>query len=320
MTDTRKFQFKKSKMSVHAWDDILNLHSTYFLSEFNRSNATSSHWDNFRKFQSVSISKDEIDVHGFGFGDYENTKKLSFFRKMVNFPMTLGSHLVLALIPSKIRSAVRYVAVSTSRSINPDFARLAKSLHMISSTVPDFKSKKRIAIIGDGFGTFGSILATINPHVTIVQINLGRQLLFDYLFMVTSHPTRKHKVLKSLSEVQEGNINYLPAEALTTLDAEIDVFISSESFQEMDMNVIGSYFELMRTQSIQTFLYCANRMSKVLPDGEVIEMEKYGWSLNDINLSINSHWWLNWGIKRRPPFLFKMDGRIQERITIISTN
>ena len=232
--------------------------------------------------------------------------------------MLLVSEIVLAQAPANIRSAVRKVASSTSRSINPDFVRLAKSLQMVSSTVPDFENKKRVAIIGDGFGTFGALLASLHPNITIFQINLGRQLLFDYLFMVSSHPQSKHRILHSINEVIEGEINYLPAELVSCLDANIDVFISIESFQEMNLETIKDYFELMRSQSAPTFLYCANRVSKKLPDGKLIELEKYGWSINDIHLSISSRWWLNWGIKRRPPFIFKMDGRIEERITKMS--
>lgn len=318
MTDTRKFQFNRSKISAQAWTNALLLHSTFFLGEKIQSSATSSHWSKYSNNQIVTISEDHIQVHGFGFGDYENSKNLNLMRKIINFPMTLGSNLVLTLTNRRIRSAVRRLAVSTSRSINPDFARLANSLQMISSKVPEFDGKKRIAIIGDGFGTLGSILSTTSPDVTIVQINLGRQLLFDYLFMVTSHPMRRHKILKSLAEIDEGSINYLPAELLSSFDAKIEVFISSESFQEMDIKTIELYFELMRFQSTPTFLYCANRVSKELPDGTVIEIEKYGWSLNDIHLSTKSHWWLNWGIKRRPPFVFKMDGRIEERVTLLS--
>ena len=320
MTDTRTFIFKRNEMPVQAWADVLLLHTTFFLGEKTRTIATSSHWAKYSNDQMVSISEDEILVHGFGFGDYENSKSIHFFRKIINFPMTLGSNLVLALTSSRIQRAVRCLAITTSRSINPDFARLANSLQMISSRVPEFESKKRIAIIGDGFGTLGSLLADINSNVTIVQINLGRQLLFDYLFMNTSHPMRRHKILRSLSEVDEGAVNYLPAEFLATYDAKIDLFISSESFQEMDMITVRKYFELMRFQNTQTFLYSANRVSKKLPDGQVIEMEKYGWSVNDDHLSIASHWWLNWGIKRRPPFVFKMDGRIEERITGLGKN
>jgi hypothetical protein len=318
MTDTRAFIFKRNEMSAQAWVDILKFHSTFFSGEKTKSNATSSHWTKYSNDQIVSISEDGIQVHGFGFGDYENSKNLNFFHKIVNFPMTLGSNLVLALASSRIRRAVRCVSISTSRAINPDFARLANSLHMISSKLPDFESKKRIAIIGDGFGTLGSIIAAIKPNITIVQINLGRQMLFDYLFTITSHPMRRHKVLNSLSEIEEGSINYLPAELLSTYNAEIDLFISSASFQEMEIKTIELYFELMRVQSSPTFLYCANRVSKELPDGTVIEIEKYGWSLNDVHLSIESHWWLNWGIRRRPPFVFKMDGRLEERITLLS--
>ncbi len=318
MTENRKFQFKRSEISETAWIDILRLHKSYYTGESIPSRGTSSHWDAFSNFQSVSISFDEINLQGFGFGDYENSKNLSFSRKMVNFPMLLVSEIVLAQVPANIRSAVRKVASSTSRSINPDFARLAKSLQMVTSIVPDFENKKRVAIIGDGFGTFGALLASLIPNITIFQINLGRQLLFDYLFMVSSHPQSEHRILHSINEVIEGEINYLPAELVSCLDANIDVFISIESFQEMNLETIKDYFELMRSQSAPTFLYCANRVSKKLPDGKLIELEKYGWSINDIHLSISSRWWLNWGIKRRPPFIFKMDGRIEERITKIS--
>ncbi len=318
LNNSRVFQFAREGISDRAWSDLLLLHNNYFLSDLPHSTATSSHWIKYGRYQRVDIQRDLISVNGLGFGDYENLGKLSTFQKLINMPMVLASRLVLACFPSVYRNATRSVAKSSFRQINPDFVRLTKSLQTISATVPDFGNKKRVAIIGDGFGTFGALLASLYPNTTIVQINLGRQLLFDYLFMVTSHPKREHRILQSLNEIIEGEINYLPAELVSCLDADIEVFISSASFQEMNLETIKDYFCLMRSQSQRTFLYCANRVSKKLPDGELIELEKYGWSLNDTHLSNSSPWWLNLGIKRRPPFIFKMDGRIEERITEIA--
>jgi len=318
MANSRMFQWDRRNISVNAWRDINQLHESYFLSDLPKSSATSSHWAKYSSYQIVVISSDQILANGVGFGDYENNENLSFFRRLINIPMALASQIALVKAPLGHRDAVKSIAKSTCRQINPDFVRLSKSLQMISSVVPDIENRKRVAIIGDGFGTLGSLFATLYPNMTIIQINLGRQLLFDYLFMVSSHPTKNHRLLESLNEIVEGEINYLPAEIISCLDAKIDVFVSSESFQEMNMKTIRAYFELMRFQSAPTFLYCANRVSKELPDGEIVELEKYGYSINDVHLSINSHWWLNWGIKRRPPYIFKMDGDIEERITVIS--
>ena len=318
MVNSRLFQFTRSNLSERAWRDVLLLHKNYFLAGSPQSTSSSSHWAKYSSYSTVTICEEKIFVSGIGFGDYENYENLSFISKIINMPMALFSRIVLAQTPSVYRNAVKSIAKSTSRQINPDFVRLSRSLLMISSTVPDFENKKRIVIIGDGFGTFGALLSTLYPKMTRVQINLGRQLLFDYLFMVSSHPMREHRILSSLNEIVEGDVNYLPAEEVDSLNANIDVFVSSESFQEMNIKNIREYFELMRAQSTPTFLYCANRVSKKLPDGKIIELEKYGWSINDVHLSTNSHWWLNWGIRRRPPFIFKMDGRVEERITAIS--
>ncbi len=317
MSKHRTFQFQRSEFSDQKWESILALHEQFFSGGSDSRVATSSHWVKLSEHQRVSITEDEILLSGYGFGDYENSANLSIFRKFANVPMTLSSKAALLLIPRRIRRAVQSVASLTSRPINPDFVRLANSLKMITLIIPEFGGMKTIAIIGDGFGTLGSILMFINPKSTVLQVNLGRQLLFDYLFMLKVHPHRTHKVLNSLSEIEEGSVNYLPAELVSSLEAGIDLFISSESFQEMNLNVIENYFQLMRFQGESTYLYSANRVSKALPDGEIIEIEKYPWSIDDVHLSIHSHWWLNWGIKRRPPFVFKMDGRIEERITLI---
>ena len=83
------------------------------------------------------------------------------------------------------------------------------------------------------------------------------------------------------------------------------------------MSVIENYFQLMCLQNESNFLYCANRVSNELPDGEITEIEEYPWSIDAVDLSIHSHWRLYWGIKRRPTFVHKTDRRLEERITVI---
>ena len=86
----------------------------------------------------------------------------------------------------------------------------------------------------------------------------------------------------------------------------------------MDIEIVNEYLNLIRKQDVISYLYSANRISKTLPDGSIIRKEDYGWSSHDEIIFERTPWWLNWGVRRRPPFLFRMDGKIDETLVQIS--
>ena len=118
--------------------------------------------------------------------------------------------------------------------------------------------------------------------------------------------------------VTNSGFNYLSADLLTCVDAGIELLVSSESFQEMNLESIHAYLHLMRSQSQRNFLYSANRVSKSLPDGRIICSQDYGLSKSDVLISKSSPWWLNFGIRRKPLYLFKMEGQIEELLVELS--
>ena len=88
-----------------------------------------------------------------------------------------------------------------------------------------------------------------------MQVNLGRSLLFDLVFSTKAQKLCTHELIQSLSNVRAQAFNYLPAEERDEVDAGIELFVSIESFQEMDIEIVNSYFKLMRIQSSNTFLF-----------------------------------------------------------------
>ena len=310
MNNSRVFDFDKNDFNS-TWLSISSLVTRYYGKKIDFSLQTSSHWKKYGMFQHAEISESYLSMQGIGFGDYENSTNLRARDKLRNFPPVLASRLAMFSLPRNLRRNIRKLAATTSREVNPDFIRLAKSAVNICVHIKDLQVK-RVMIIGDGYGTLACLLYELAPELTLVQVNLGRSLLFDLVFSTKAQKSCAHELIQSLSNVRTKAFNYLPAEEMDEVDAEIELFVSIESFQEMDIEIVNSYFKLMRIQSTNTYLYSANRVEKILPDESVIRKEDYGWSSNDKILYLRTPWWLNWGIRRRPPFIFRMDGLIEE--------
>jgi hypothetical protein len=305
------FFFDKKTITHKHFEHAKTLISRFYLSGVVSSNVTSSYWMNYRDTQTVQISANRIQAQGFGFGDYQNTDTLRFRDKVINFPIHLASRLQMRRLEPELRMSIESLASSTKRSLNPDFLRLAKIVRTLKNETM-MEGSKKIAIIGDGYGTLGSLISLMYPSHTIIHINLGRQLVFDFLFSVKAHQHREHKVISHLSEVKDNGFYYIPSEDLEVANGDLDIFISSASFQEMDMEVIEMYFKVMRAQSNDPYLYSANRVSKTLPDGSKINLKNYPWSQDDKVTVKRLPNWLNWGVRRRPPYVFRMDGKVEE--------
>jgi hypothetical protein len=279
---------------------------------------TSSHWKLYGKTQKADYDTDDIlSIQGVGFGDYEDRTKLNTFEQIKNLLPSITARLFLLHLPKEFRVIAKNLAAITDRTLNHDLVRLTKSAEIISRYINE-RQLNRVMIIGDGYGTLGSLLSKTHPELLIIQVNLGRSLLFDLAFSAKALRDKSHELIEDLSGIKLEAINYVPAEDIINIDIKIDLFISIESFQEMDSRVVQDYFSLMRMQSTDTFLYSANRLSKTLPDSSKIRKEDYGWLPSDNILFERNPWWLNWGIRRGPPFIFRMDGPIEETMVELS--
>ncbi len=313
------FNFFERDFTKENWKQIREVIKQFYLNSDEETGATSSHWLHFREFQKMSYQNEShLRVSGFGFGDYENRIEISLTRRLVNIPTKFASWLSFKFLPTDIQAAIISIARKTDRILNQDMIRLGKSLKSITGEITDLEGIRKVAIIGDGYGTFGSILMSIFPQITVVQVNLGRALLFDMLFSGKALPEKKHVFIEGLHAIEIGSCNYLPAESIKPENAEIDLFICIASLQEMNNQTISAYFNLMRVQSGASLTYFANRILKILPAGEVSNVQNYGWLDSDLILFQRNPYWLNWGVRRRPPFVFRMDGVIEERLVQMS--
>ena len=318
MRQTYNFSFKSTEFSEETWSALRSLVDEFYAPNKAYSGATSSHWQKYGQYQNAEFHNNEfLELKGLGFGDYENRHNLKFLNYLINIPMTFAVQICLMGLSKDLRTSIKDLAVKSKRVLNPDFLRLALLTQNISEYIKE-NAISKVMIVGDGFGTFGSILSKIHPELTIVQVNLGRTLIFDLAFSSISIPHKSHILVRDLPEVIDHAVNYLPAEDLHNIDQGIELFIAVESFQEMDIQTVQNYFKLMRLQTCPVFVYLVSRLTKILPDGTEVRLEEYGWSESDKTLFQRLSWYVNWGVRRRPPFIFRMDGKTEERLVSIS--
>ena len=221
-------------------------------------------------------------------------------------------------LPKSLRKGWRRIAKVTNRSQSADFVRIARSVKILAQKL-DSDAFAKVVIIGDGFGTTGQIIKEIFPKSSITFINLGRALVFDAAFTHCAFPNTSHLFLKeSFQDQSTADFNYIEAEELEKISCDGTLFINIASMQEMNQEVIMRYLELIRSQKGRTYFYCANRESKILPDGREIKFSEYGWSETDVVYFNSSPVWLQWILTRRPPFIRKLDGRILHKLIRIN--
>jgi len=314
------FRFYVAEFEPITWRNLNRLVDHYFDPNLGFSEVTSSHWRKYGEYQEAQIVSEEVLLlRGLGFGDYENRHEFQIRNYLINLPLIISTKVASHKLSKEFRGLTTLLAFSTKRKLNHDFLRLGLVAETICKRI-EMLDIQRVMIIGDGYGTLGSIISKNHPEITIVQVNLGRSLVFDLAFSAIGSPDKCHHLIHNLSEIKDGAINYLPAEDLDFDDAGIEFFISVESFQEMDIAVVQNYFKLMRNQSGLISVYSANRLKKVLPDGSENKLEEYGWDKNDTVLFSKKPWFLNWGVRRRPPFIFRMDGATIEKMVELSSH
>ena len=192
-----------------------------------------------------------------------------------------------------------------------DVTRMALTIEFLEKNIGNLDSKS-FCLIGDGYGRFGSILKSIFPNCKVIYINLGRTLLFDYHYTSKVFPRSNHLVIRTQSELSD-DFSYIEAERYREIKIEAEIFINIASMQEMNMKTINDYFSLIKSQPHPGYFYCANRISKKLPDGSVINFNGYPWNSMKVLVDELCPWHQKFP-SIKPPFVRKFDGPLQHRL------
>ncbi|MDD5439159.1 MAG: putative sugar O-methyltransferase [Candidatus Omnitrophica bacterium] len=175
-----------------------------------------------------------------------------------------------------------------------------------------------ITVIGDGFGYMTSLVKALCPQATIVSVNLGRVLFFDALYTQKVFPDAKAVLVKDRRDIEDFrsySFVFLEAEKYHLLSSlPVNLFINIASMQEMDMGVIRTYFDLMRSSTVESYFYSCNRVEKTLPDGSVIRFNDFPWQDNDRVLVDGLCPWYQRFPSSCPPFWRSFDGPLWHRL------
>ena len=101
-------------------------------------------------------------------------------------------------------------------------------------------------------------------------------------------------------------------------EAPIGLAVNLHSMQEMNNNVIKSYFDILRNnQNERTAFYCCNRIYKKLYDGEEVKFSNFPWNPNETILLDEICRWDNYDCQPKPPFWVRNLNQKQHRLVIM---
>jgi putative sugar O-methyltransferase len=224
---------------------------------------------------------------------------------------------MLAECDSLLIKAAKDIASRTGRVFSYDMARMLKTIELLVARTGSLNGK-RIAIIGDGYGTLGSLVKVLFPESRVVFINLGRTLAFDAFYSNLAVPQHSHQLTDGpgIDDCSE-DFTYIEAEKVFSLPLRADIFVNIASMQEMDPDVVRRYFDLIMQQSEGTYFYCCNRLEKSLPDGTVSRFFDYGWKAENKILVDELCPWYQEAPMNRPPFRYRFDGPTHHRLIVV---
>ena len=255
----------------------------YFARVYLGSNVVSSHWKKYGGGTFISFDKsfNSVELKAKGFDDFQEKGAINSLKNIpIDFYIKRNLY---PLLSGRLIKAIEEVVGLQRRVVSYNCVKQALCLNSVEKAGLDLDEKK-IAIIGDGNGFMGMLLKNLYPNVKVIQINLAKVLMFDIAFTsLLDASSRLNVVLKNEDYIKTYDFNFFPAEEIFNIRPDdVDVFFNIASMQEMDLNVIEAYFELIRSQSSETcHFYCCNRVSKKLPDGTTVTFDDYPWLESD---------------------------------------
>ena len=246
-----------------------------------KSSVTSSHWEKYGAFISVEKSDDRFNVYGFGFGHFVRPRSLRHIKYFL--PSILSRQLFKRFGASlEIKAAGYEVARRQDRLLGFDEVKQTILCDILNKHGV-LKQSKVITVIGDGYGFMACLLRLVAPQAKIICVNLGKILLFDMLYASKAFPDTKMFLVDDKDDfdkaLKEYPVIFIEAEKYEMLFGRpIDLFINIESMQEMNPDIIKTYFDIIRSSTGKRYFYSCNREEKFLPDGTVVRFDDYPWN------------------------------------------
>ena len=223
-----------------------------------------------------------------------------------------------------------------NRTYDKDFIRHTLTLSLLKEKFPNYLSHySTISIIGDGFATMTSLLLATYSTKQIILVNLSKPLTVDlfYLRLWLGEDEFNSSVClinnkKDLDFLNSKNYNKdYKVVAIQAKDRDllsffkINLAINMLSMQEMDKDMIKSYFDILRkiANDNKLLFYCANRETKELPDGTNIKFSEYPWAKKDeVIFDELCPVWHQQTYSYNPPFYRNYDGSFRHRLCFLS--
>jgi len=210
----------------------------------------------------------------------------------------------------QIRRLGGLIASRTDRMFTYDMMRQVLSLALIHEHVPFGEEGPAVLVIGDGFGVMTSLLALLTQRRKIITVNLNKPLLLDTTYIRRAVPEATLALVETDADMDtalaDKTIRVIAVQAdhaQVIRRAPIALAINIVSMQEMNPDTVVAYFATLRENPApETILYCANKLTKTLPDGTVARFSDYPWRSDDTIMVDAICTWNQWTYSRRPPF------------------
>lgn len=202
------------------------------------------------------------------------------------------------------------IARRTGRMFTYDMMRQVLSLALIRDHVALDGAGPGALVIGDGFGVMTSLLALAAPQRKIIAVNLTKPLLLDMTYVHRAAPEATIALAETdadmdgaLADPAVRVIAVRADNAEIIVRAPVGLAVNAVSMQEMNPETVAAYFSILRRNpAAETVFYCANKLTKTLPDGTVVRFADYPWRADDAILADAVCTWNQWTYSRRPPF------------------
>jgi putative sugar O-methyltransferase len=292
------------------------LFQKYYLND-QLSEVTSSPWSEFGRKTTVKQSGDGFDFNASGISAFAR-KKIPVINTLKHYPIDFLLHQLLKKHHGHPETIQAAKLITQKLKIHFDFDHAKHVLiYDLLNSYGLFNTENLICIIGDGHGFFGTLIKSLSLDAKIIFINLGRNLLIDTIcfskIFPNIEPLHYHQP-ENFDQIKNNEIIFLEAEQFELLqNLPISLFINVASMQEMNLQVVHRYFELMRTSTVDPYFYCNNREEKTLPDGSVICFNDYPWGDEEIFIDELCPFYQYYP-SSRPPFWRPFDGPIRHRL------
>ncbi len=296
--------------------------------------AESAHWQQYHQdFESQNGGFSFQGLRGFG-GFAPRTNLQGVF----HFLMLLPFRYLARKLPSFriLMGHLQEIARRQNRTVDLDMFRQACTLAQIENDVPHLEDGPvKWMVIGDGYGVFTALLLMRNPKAQVILVNLDKTLLVDLAFLRQTFGDEYDRMTRLVTSCEQLRVAVAGFDDTTIgpsagpsiiavraqhrdilVETPVDVVVNVVSMQEMRLEDIAGYFDVIRSAAIDggTHFYCCNRESKVLPDGTVVSFDDYPWAPKDSVLLDELTPWHQWCYSGNPPFFRRYDGPIRHRL------